>query len=245
MAFVPENALEEALDRAAADPMARVTFYQRLMESSLVVMGRATPIEGTEKHNLSITSLRHNGREYLAIFTAESRLLRFAGPDTTRFVMDARPLFESTTGANFVLNASCERGKLLLAREIAYWLDPGSARARRRLRASEARLTRPAIQPRALMDALCLLFKNRGAVQAAYLLEAEPLDRSEPPHPIVGIAYDGDWAKMAGEVSQLAAAVAPDVILDVVQLDPAEPPGSLSSRLAQEPPFYVRQTKPH
>src|ERR1700743_3196879 len=104
MAFVPENALEEALDRAAADPMARVAFYHALMDAPLVVFGRAAAAPGSAQQNLTISSLRHNGREYLPIFSAKSRLVTFAGEAAAYFEMPGRQLFETTKGANFVLN---------------------------------------------------------------------------------------------------------------------------------------------
>ncbi|MBL6853442.1 MAG: enhanced serine sensitivity protein SseB C-terminal domain-containing protein [Alphaproteobacteria bacterium] len=244
MAFVPENALEEALDRAATDPMARVAFFHALMESPLVVMGQVKPAEGTDRQQLTISALRHNGRSYHAIFTADSRLSNFAGSTAPRFTIQARQLFETTKGAHFALNPNCERGKLLMAPEIGYWLDPGSARAHRQLRLSGVHLTPPAAPPRLLTDALSVLFRNRTGVLAAYLLESEPLDHSEPRHPVVGITFDGEWRRMAAEVSELAAAVAPSIILDVVHVVPGQP-DPIAERLANEPPFYVRQANLH
>ena len=72
MAFVPENPLEEALMSAVGDPLARPAFYRLLMESELLVLGRSDVGGG-----LIIPTLRHNGREYLPIFSARSRLVAF------------------------------------------------------------------------------------------------------------------------------------------------------------------------
>ncbi|MEI9994720.1 MAG: enhanced serine sensitivity protein SseB C-terminal domain-containing protein [Rhizomicrobium sp.] len=235
MAFLPENPLEETLARAVSDPLARPEFYRLLMESELVVLGRAAG----EPLQLTIAALRHNGREYLPAFSALSRLTTFAGAGREHFRMPARTLFETTKGVNFTLNPNCACGKLLTAAEIAYWLDP-SARARRRLRATEVRLAAAPAPPRKLIDALGIFFRNRGSVLAAHLLEAAPLDGSEPPHPLIGIETTDNWSKIAAEVSALAAAVSPETILDLVPIDRAEPPESLSGRLAQTPPFYAR-----
>ncbi len=232
MAFEPENPLEEALDRAVTDPLARPAFYRLLMESPLHVLGR-----GGEGQELSIPTLRHNGREFLPIFSAASRLAAFAG-EREHFVMAARPLFETTRGANFVLNPNADRGKMLLAMEIAYWLDP-SARSRRKLRDAAIRLAPPAEKPGKLIDALTILFRHRANIVSAHLLEATSLDNSEPPHPLIGIETTGDWPKVSREVSELAAAIVPDVILDVVAIDPSLPPDSLSGRLARAPAFYT------
>ncbi|MEI9888795.1 MAG: enhanced serine sensitivity protein SseB C-terminal domain-containing protein [Rhizomicrobium sp.] len=237
MAFVPENILEEALAKAVSDPLARPEFYKLLMESELVVLGRATP--AGERSELKVSTLRHNGREYLAIFSAPSRLDASVGAGQENFTIAARVFFESTRGANVVLNPNSEYGKTLSAVEIAYWLDP-SARARRNLRAADVRLSVPKVPPRKLIDALCILFLNRSHVRAAHLLEAEPLDGREPPHPLVGVAATGNWPKLVAEVSELAAAIAPETILDVTAVDPAAPPDSLSAKLAATPPFYSR-----
>jgi hypothetical protein len=184
--------------------------------------------------------LRHNGREYLPIFSAFTRLQAFGGAERDHFAIGALQLFETTRGAHFVLNPNSECGKMLMAPEIAYWLDP-SARSRRQLRAAAIRLSVPERPPAKLLNALPVLFRNRSAVIAAHLLEAANLDNSEPPHPLIGIeTTEGAWEKLAGEVSELAAAVAPEIILDVVQIDHAAPADSLSAQLARTPPFYTR-----
>jgi SseB protein N-terminal domain/SseB protein C-terminal domain len=236
LAFLPENPLEDVLARAMTEPLARPQFYKLLVDSPLVILGR---IGGAQNDQLTIPTLRHNGREYLPIFSGLTRLEAF-GAEQEHFTIGARQLFETTRGANFVLNPNSECGKMLMASEIAYWLDP-SARARRQLRAAAIRLSVPERPPAKLLHALPILFRNRSAVIAAHLLEAANLDISEPPHPLIGIeTAAGSWQKIAGEVSELAAAVAPEIILDVVQIDHAAPPESLSAQLAGTPPFYRR-----
>ncbi|MBS0469599.1 MAG: enhanced serine sensitivity protein SseB C-terminal domain-containing protein [Proteobacteria bacterium] len=239
MSFEPENALEETLVRAGTDPLARPEFYRLLMETELVVLGRAEPMnEG--KLDLQIGQLRHNGRDYLAVFSALSRLRNFSAKDEPHFTLGARPLFEATRGANFVLNPNAPYGKLLSAAEIAYWLDP-SARTRRKLqRASEVQLADYAEPPPILVEALCLLFRNRQAVQGAWLLEATPVDGREPPHPLVGIETTERWSKIAGEVGELVEAIAPGTVLDLVQIDRGDAPDSPSLRIMQSPPLYIR-----
>ena len=237
MAFEPENRLEEAMARAAQDPQARPAFYRLLMESELVVMGGAAPAD--ERSELTISALRLNGRDYLAVFSALSRLDSFAGAGREHFTMQARALFESTKGANVALNPNCECSKMFSAVEIAYWLDP-SARTRRNLHAAEVRLGILANPPRKLIEALCIFFVNRSHVRAAHLLEATPLNAAEPPHPLIGIEATGDWPKIVAEVSELAAAILPEMILDVVPVEAQAPPGSLSAQLAKIPPFYSR-----
>ncbi len=113
-----------------------------------------------------------------------------------------------TRGAHFVLNPNADRGKMLLAKEIAYWLDP-SARARAQAARRAIRLAPPAEKPGKLIDALTILFRHRANIVSAHLLEATTLDNSEPPHPLIGIEATGEWSKVSREVSELAAAIAP------------------------------------
>jgi hypothetical protein len=238
MAFLPENPLEEVLARAMTDPLARPQFYKLLVESDVVVMGRTG---GPRNDALTIPTLRHNGREYLPIFSARTRLKAFGAADREHFTIAARQLFETTRGAHFVLNPNSECGKMLMAHEIAYWLDP-SARAHRVLRAAAIRLSEPAEPPARLIEAFRILFRNRSSVSAAYLLEAVALDGSEPPHPLLGIEIAPESChKIAAEVSELAAAIAPETILDVVEIDHAAPADSLSAQLLKTPPFYTRK----
>lgn len=239
MSFEPENALEETLVRAGTDPLARPEFYRLLMETELVVLGRAEPMaEG--KLDLQIGQLRHNGRDYLAVFSALSRLRSFSAKEEPHFTLGARPLFEATRGANFVLNPNAPYGKLLSALEIDYWLNP-SARAQRKLRrASEVHLKDYAEPPRMLVDALRLLFRNRQAVQSAWLLEATPVDGREPPHPLIGIETTGRWSTISGEVGELVEAIAPGTILDLVPIDRGDAPDSPSLRITQSSPIYIR-----
>ncbi len=241
MSFEPENLLEETLVRAGTDPLARPEFYRLLMESDLVVLGTAAPAAEEGRLDLQIATLRYNGRDYLAAFSAMSRFLTFAGTEQPHFTLAARKLFETTKGANFVLNPNAKHGKLLSAAEIAYWLDPSARAKRNMVRAAEVRLGPYREPPRKLIEALSIFFINRQAIRAAHILEASPRDGHEPPHPLIGIEMvGGAWRRIANEVSELSAAIMPDIIIDLAPIDRSEGPESLSARFLQVPPFYSR-----
>ncbi|HEY4944326.1 MAG TPA: enhanced serine sensitivity protein SseB C-terminal domain-containing protein [Rhizomicrobium sp.] len=244
MAFVPENELEDVLQRAVADPLARADFYRLLVASPLVVLGRELPGGHDGKGQMSIPSVRHNGREYLPIFSAMSRLKRFAPANMEHFTMDARPLFEATRGANFVLNPNSECGKALMAAEIAFWLDP-AAQARPDAGNAAIRVAIPPAHPAELVEALTSLFRNRATVIAAYVAEATPLDGSEPPHPLIGIEQNGDWRQISQEIRELATAILPQTIIDVIRIDRTLPAAPLPEHLQEIAPFYTRATPPH
>jgi hypothetical protein len=243
MTFVPENRLEEVLAKAKTDVLARPVFYQLLMTEPLVVAGEVVrkSVNG-DADGMNLAVIRHNGRDFHPIFTSFTRLRAIAPNEKRHFLAVGRDLFQRTKGADFALNPSSEIGKVLMANEIAFWLDP-SARARRSLQRNQPHIivTIPKEHPKKLLEALSILFVNRHEVVAAHLLEVAFSDRNEPPHPLIVIETDGDWGKISGEVAQLAAAVVPDLILDVVPHNRAHPDPRLAEPLATVPPFFQRK----
>ncbi|HUO91655.1 MAG TPA: enhanced serine sensitivity protein SseB C-terminal domain-containing protein [Rhizomicrobium sp.] len=243
MTFVPENPLEEALARAKSDVLARPVFYQLLMSEPLVVAGEIVrQPDGGEMQGMNLAVIRHNGRDFHPIFTSFTRLRAVAPDEKRHFLAVGRDLFQRTKGADFALNPSSEVGKVLMATEIAFWLDP-SARARRALQRHQPHIivTVPKGHSKKLVEALSILFVNRHDVIQAHLLEVAFSDRNEPPHPLVVIQTEGDWGKISSEVSQLAAAVVPDTILDVVPHSPSHPDPRLVEPLAAVRPFFQRK----
>jgi hypothetical protein len=243
MAFEPENRLEEALLKARDDVLARPVFYQLLMTEPLVIAGDvARKTEGATSDGMNLAVIRHNGREFHPIFTAFTRLRAIAPEETRYFMAVGRDLFQRTRGADFALNPSSELGKVLMANEIAFWLDP-SARARRELQRNQPHVTVtvPQESPRKLIEALSILFVNRHDVTQASLLEVAFSDRKEPPHPLVVVEAESNWGKISGEISELAAAVVPDLILDVVPHNSARPDPRLVEPLAAVKPFFQRK----
>lgn len=249
MAFEPENPLEAALLRATNDPEARPDFYQLLMTSPLFLLGglNRQSEDGSYLHlrvgdDMNLATLRHNGRHYHPAFTALTRLSAFAPDDTRIFTATGRDLFLCTKGAEFVLNPNSEIGKQLSATEIAFWLDP-SARARRNLLRDrpQARLGEPSEYPQKVVDALRVLFANRAEVRSAYVLEVSFSDRPEPPHPLIAIETTGSWEKIYTEVSQIAGAVLPDIIIDVLPLDRTRSDDAIANAVSNISPFYERK----
>ena len=243
MAFEPENRLEEALLKAKDDVLARPVFYQLLMTEPLVVAGDVVrKADGAASDGMNLAVIRHNGREFHPIFTSFTRLRAIAPDEKRHFLAVGRDLFLRTQGADFALNPSCELGKVLMANEIAFWLDP-SARARRALQRNQPHIivTVPTGSPRKLIEALSILFVNRHDVIQAFLLEVAFSDRKEPPHPLIVVEMDGNWAKLSGEIAELAAAVVPDMILDVVPYNPSHPDPRLAEPLAAVKPFFQRK----
>ena len=243
MMFEPENRLEEALLKARADVLVRPLFYQLLMTEPLVVAGDLVrKSDGATADGMNLAVIRHNGREFHPIFTSFTRLRAIAPNEKRHFLAVGRDLFLRTKGADFALNPNSEMGKVLMANEIAFWLDP-SARARRTLQRNQPHIivTNLKETPRKLIEALSILFVNRHDVIAAYMLEVAFSDRTEPPHPLIVVETEGNWSKLSGEISELAAAVVPDTILDVVPHDRSHPDPRLVEPLAAVGPFFQRK----
>jgi hypothetical protein len=243
MTFEPENRLEEALLKAKSDVLVRPLFYQLLMTEPLVVAGDIVrKSEGAASDGMNLAIIRHNGRDFHPIFTSFTRLRAIAPDEKRHFTAVGRDLFLRTRGADFALNPSSDLGKVLTAAEITFWLDP-SARARRSLQRNQPHITIGLQKelPRKLLEALSILFVNRHDVVAAYVLEIEFSDRNEPPHPLVVVETEANWAKIASEIAELAAAVVPDTILDVVPHDRAHPDPRLVEPLAAIQPFFQRK----
>jgi SseB protein C-terminal domain/SseB protein N-terminal domain len=240
MTFEPENRLEEALQKAKTDVLARPVFYQLLMTEPLVIAGEVVRTPGNEGMNLAV--IKHNGREFHPIFTSLTRLRAIAPNEKRHFLAVGRDIFLRTRGADFALNPSSELGKVLMANEIAFWLDP-SARARRTLVRNQPHtvITIPQEHPRKLIEALSILFVNRHDVVSAQLLGVQFSDRNEPLHPLIVIETEGDWAKLSGEISALTAAVVPDIIVDIIPLDRARSDPQFQTPLASAPPFFQRK----
>jgi hypothetical protein len=249
VAFVPHNPLEDALLRAQTDIAAREAFYDLLRDEILAVPGDCGRAAGDNSvatalpgDTLNVPTIRINGRVYIPIFSSIERLQAFR--DTPFFFASGRELFESNLNAEFLLNPGSDLGKVLTRDEIAYCLD---ASASRKTPSSNRKVywREPKEYPQKLVDALRVLFANRGDVVSATLLEVAFSERKEPPHPLIGIEAAGDWRKTFAEVSEITGALLPDTIVDVIPLDRTKPMDELATALLNIAPFYERENKLH
>ena len=246
MAFVPQNPLEDALLRAQTDIPAREEFYDRLRDEMVFVpgdCGRAADTDdapiASASDTLTVPVIRINGRQYYPIFSSVERLKTYR--DTPFFIIRGADFFQSKSGAEFLLNPGSDIGKLMTRDEVAYCLMPSGART---APARERRVfwREPQDYPQKLVDALRIFFANRVDVASAYLLEVAFSERSEPPHPLIGIEAAGDRRKTFSEVTEITNALLPDVIVDVIPLNREKPMDELATALLSSAPFYVRDT---
>ncbi|HEY2071194.1 MAG TPA: enhanced serine sensitivity protein SseB C-terminal domain-containing protein [Rhizomicrobium sp.] len=235
------NPLEESLIAARDDVLARPAFYRRLMESVLFLPGdcgrEGELVEAQRGDTLNIGLIHHNGRDYHPVFSSLERLKEFR--ESRAVSMKGHDLFRCTPGVEFLLNPNTDCGKRLTAPELAFWLDP-SARAERRMKASEALIAPPSVFPTQLAEALSVLFRARANIQSAYLMQVAFSNRNEPSHPLIGVEASGNWAKICAEVSEIAGAILPELIIDVVPVDRHDPADPISLAMLQAAPFYTR-----
>jgi hypothetical protein len=241
MAFEPENPLEKALVRAVHEPDARPEFYRLLMSSDLYVGGRVDgatadelvrPANGSQIH---LAIVERNGRHLHPIFTAASRARLFSS-SAPYFQALGRDLFTRTIGATFVLNPGSEAGKELVPDEIQYWLNQLVGQ---RIEVNAKRTIRPAQEhPQRLLKALGVLFVNRPVATARL---AEIHRDGQEPRLLLAIEGDLDWRKLAGEIATVAGAIAPEIRVDVVSIDPQTKHNHYTQQLLSIPPFFARE----
>ena len=253
MTFLPENALEAALMRAASnasDPTARTEFYRLLLESDLYVIGPAGP-KATEPREavletdtaLVIASVSYKDRQYHPVFTSVSRLETFAREAVTYYGINGRILFETATKAHFLLNPGSDYGKELLPDEIDTLLNPMAKPKTKTMvmqEETEVLLGQPAVYPHALVKALKASFANRPDVLNAHLLQIAFQRREEPPHPLIGVESTGEWQPLFQEIARVASVVDPMGIVDAVPINRDNRTDTLVAALLEVPPFYTR-----
>jgi hypothetical protein len=227
MAITPENDLEAAMLAAAADPSQQHRFYQLLLDSELVALGRLD-------QTLSLETVRGPTGEFHPVFTAAGRVAALVKDPVDRFTIQGRQLFEIAAGAQFVLNPGSAPDKVLTADEIAWCLKTFPP-------TPTLVVAQPKVYPTTLVKALCILFTSRSAIKAAHLVYVAREGIDAKAHPMIGLEADtGDVPRLAQEIFAAAATVLPGEPVEVVYLDTNGPLEPLQKHLLSVPPFYSR-----
>lgn len=227
MAFTPENELEKAMLLAASDKSARPVFYRLLLDSELVVLGELG-------ETMSLETVSNGDQSYHPIFTSTKRLTDFVPEPMANFRMPGRVLFQSTLGAQFILNPGAEVGKVLTVDEIAWCLD-GAREGQ-----GELIVAQPKVFPKTLVKALCVLFTSRSLIRAAHLVYVARQGIDKEGHPMIGLEADGEVPRLVQEIFEAADAVLPGMPIEVAYLNPEGPLDPLQKHLLSIAPFYKR-----
>ncbi|MFO1247436.1 MAG: enhanced serine sensitivity protein SseB C-terminal domain-containing protein [Alphaproteobacteria bacterium] len=237
MPFISENALEQALVKAAKNPAAGPDFYRLLLESNLLVMGSAEGQEGaTEEFSLAfgsklnlVTGLK-DGKQYLPVFSSIPRMQEFIKEEAKFLSIKGRDLLDITRGAPVILNPASEYGKELSAQEILQLLDGTGV----------PQYTLDEDYPAALVETLSGVFKDRADVLAAWMVK---VSHDGVRHPLVGIEMDaatgGDWLSLMKAIEAAAEAQVPGQVFDIHRVDRTSS-NPITDAMLKAPPFYVR-----
>ena len=245
MAFVPENDLERVLVQAAVNPAVWPTFYRLLLDSELFVPGlveKSGEGEGARK-KLRLTQVEFKNRIYHPIFTALARMEPYAKEHPKYFSIKGHDLFTATRGAYFLLNPASEYTKELLPEELVEVMQPESAMGNQP--EGKVLISKPAVFPVALANALSNLFASRPQVEAAYLAQMAIAGRDEPPHPIVGVKMEGQWEPLAQEIERVVKPLPQGTRLAALQIGADDVRKALGEMLMRYEPFYTRKTQLH
>jgi len=248
--FVPTNALEEALVRAARDPAARAGFYEVLLESTVLLLTPEPPAhEGSRTlqtdETVKLVTMTGADRTFVPFFSSRQALEQALGAKgrTQGFLaMGARDAFEllSQREAWAVLNPGLAYGKEFTAAEIRGLARGSVNEPDRRTYEKETRviLGQPAEYPHRLVELLSKIFSSHPGIEAAYLAHFCEPDRGEPAHPLIGILGQVDDAVL--RESGLAAEAVSTLPVDFVRIDPEATRGVSVYLLRESKPFYRR-----
>ena len=173
--------LDVALLRAAADPGARLAFYELLMRSEIFTLV-APSTEAAQPSFVSRT--QEDGTQAISIFTSEDALFRALGTSHSQasmpsaIKMHARELMEITQGAHLELNPQSTYGCSFTPKEIASLLKDGTIHNGVRIPQGlglgiDIQLVKLNVWIPAVVLGLRTVFSQSLEVALAYLVEAE------------------------------------------------------------------------
>jgi hypothetical protein len=208
-----EQAVEEALERAAAEPAHRPEFYKKLLAANAYLLGSSSDSSNgeyiaKEGSQISITHWKKDdGSSIIPFFSSLSELQKAIETEESYIRLPVRTFFEMTKGANLVLNPRSSYGKEFFPGEIKALLATGVNNVpNRRVVQEETRvlLGQPSSYPIEMVDALSKLFWKHQNVTAAYLALMQIAGSDEQPTLVVGIEGEGDLEEVIRQAGSVA-----------------------------------------
>jgi SseB protein C-terminal domain/SseB protein N-terminal domain len=250
MSFVPQNALEASLMKAAADPAHRPQFYRDLLEADVFIiqppLPEGDPADGrmvlSRGESIQIGTIESDGRQYLPVFSSLPLLQAMLTEPASYLRMGMRSFLEMTRGADIVLNPGAEYGKEIVADEAAALLDGTIWQPSEQFVAekeTEVLIGQPANYPDELVKALTRLFRGRKQVQRAWLAHFYNPQIHERAHTLVCVELSGDRDRIFADAGIVAGEVpVPDPPVDFIRY---ADDGGLGEYFKNTRPFYVRR----
>jgi hypothetical protein len=241
----PANELEKIFIEAASNMAARKKFYVKLLWNDLFVL--TTEEQGTEEgsvilekgSNVAFTTFDEG---VIPIFTSTDRIFDKGIIKTqVRFLsMKGKDLFSLAKGATFILNPFSDYQKELLPQEIDALLDGTLLKENNKFVVDEdtnVLIGQPEKYPEELVKALSILFKNKPAVQSAYLGLIKFNNNDNPPHLIVGLKITCNIEEITNEAIPITEQFCEEhSIVDFIQIN--KECGVSDYFVNQTEPFY-------
>jgi hypothetical protein len=243
--FVAENPLEEALIRAARDPVSRPDFYRALNQATLFIIDENPGERGhgqrilEQDTTLSIRHVEVEGTPHVAVFSSVRRIEEAVSSPVAYVGIGALDLFRIVAGAHILLNPGAAYGKQFTPDEVGRILDGSILKSPSSYvveQETQVLLGQPAEYPSHITEGLKRFFATRPGVKAAYLAHYHNPSRADPPHTLIGIETSEDWDPLIGEASLVLDGVArPTDIVDFIKIGG---PGVSEYLVNDTQPFY-------
>jgi hypothetical protein len=242
------NPLERALRLAAKDAANRPDFYRLLFQSQVFVVDDAAQTEDGDRQMTAGESIsiqkwdQPDGTSVIPFFTSHAALEHAVEGEASCLRLPARELFEHTRGSTLVLNPNHKYGKRISPPDIEAMLAggiPSSAQMRAAQDEIDITIGQPEKYPTGMFDALITFFAKRGQVKAAFLaqLNYHP-STGKKSRLIVGIHSEGDFDRLAKEVTAVIADTGPrDELLNLYPVAPGDE-GIATTLYEHFTPFY-------
>ena len=177
--FIPENTVEEIIQRAALDVSARPEFYRELLQSKLYVInedgGEGEGQRTTKKdEKFRVRCVGAEGKVWVPIFTSLKRMAEFGQQNGARYLgAEAKVIFESMPEADFLLNPGSSFGKEMTKVEVKQLLS-GELFGTEQMTiesGTEVQIGEPQDVPQTLLSSLSRFFSVKKDVKNAYFAE--------------------------------------------------------------------------
>ncbi|QIX60043.1 hypothetical protein HER32_02095 [Hymenobacter sp. BT18] len=246
-AFEPQNALEEALMRAANEPQFRPIFYQELLGHELIIL--PLPSEGRDSGEITIepgseVKLQMLNDNKLPVFSSLERV--FEGgivPEGVPYLrMRGFDFFNMVRGAECVLNPFSPVGKLLTNQELEDLLSGTLNEEGPQGLAPDTRvqLSQPAEYPTALAESIRKFSMAQPLVQAVYLAQMQVEGTPEPSRLLLGFQIEGEDASFLQEMGPFVQPYLQEgQLVDMMVLNP-DPNDPLAGYFRQTEPVYQK-----
>lgn len=173
VAFVPQNAIEQALMRAADDMQAWAEFSRLLMGADLIFATPEPSAAGDGRKDQSNDSMNilsvpfGDGTTLPALFTSAARVVEAFGPGVGHLAMEGRAALEIVASDGAVLNPASTYGVAWSPEDLGTMLElpvPRTIAA-----PTQVQLGTPSRYPQALVDRIQAIVDLEPRVEAAWL----------------------------------------------------------------------------